>query len=362
MTPSEIMATLVSNTPSLADSVRSLVDPIRAEREAIRRYFVEGGHIETLDYDAASYPVGAADGAYLTSQTVVGDFLATLAVATAQTEDGSVEVHGTPRHWTDFRPHSPESDVLAKAVMMLHEQVLLSALPAGMVKIIDGSHVTPLIAIFIALSSPDEAVREQVIDFAQREGLADALGTIAGDDDVIACPKSDSSTDLWEECSTALTLHGSPMPDKALATLVLEPGEVMKHTRNPPDSWRHLHAVENRVTDSRAKILARKLTTAIHPLRQGEIAVHHAKPHGAFSVIRMEMHPGVEFAEPDILASVCSSVHTPFIQEPMSQYLADIFAKNLAVLTDLQMEETRLALAETGDASYLEYLTHYRTN
>lgn len=361
-TPSEIMAALVENTTSLDDIVRSLVEPIRFEREAIRAYFEQKGAISRIEDGTPTHPVGASDGAYLTSQTVVGDMLATLAISLCRGLDGAVEVTGH-RHWTDFRAHSPENEVLVKAVMMAHEQALLTTLPNEAIKIIDGSHVTPLIALNIALASADDAVREHVIDLCRTEGIADAIGAIAGDDQVIACPKSDSSLDLWSECNDHLVLHGSPLPDKALATLVLEPGEVLSSKRTPPASWKYLHATQGRVTDSRARLIADRINDAIRPLRgEEEIAVHHAKPEGGVSVIRMELHPDLDFASPDMIASVCATVHTPFIQEPLAQYLADIFAKNLAVLSDVQMARTRLALSEGGDPAYLEYLTNYRTN
>lgn len=359
--PGDIVAQLVTETPSLADHVRSVVDPIRTDRARIREHFESQDAIDTLDQTLAYHPLGATDGSYLTGQAVAGDFLATLSVATSQDPTGAVSIHGH-RHWSDFRAHNPDNDALAKAVMMLHEQTLLADLPNDTIKIIDGSHVTPLIAICLGLASPQEATREHLIDLAMAEDLADVVTTIAQDDKVVACPKSDSSLDLWRDCSTALGLSGHPLPDKALATLILEPGEVLSHNRTPPDSWRHLAAVESRVTDRRAQLISGRLATAIAPLRDGQVTVHHAKPVGGANVIRVETHPGQGFAEPALLASVTASVHTPFIQEPLVQHLADLFVKNLSTLTDVQMEETRLALAEHGDPAYLEYLTNYRTN
>lgn len=357
--PSEMVAALVADAPSLVDAVREVIAPVQSERAAIRAYFED--KIRPVDTTGDPIPIGAADGAWVMNQTIVGDYLTTFALSLLVGLDGTTTIHDQ-HHWPGFVSHSSDNEAMAKAIMMAHEQIALAQLPDNALKIIDGSHVTPLVAMNLALASETPHVRANVLEVATEGGLADALAQNVADDYVIACPKSDSSLDLWGMIKSDLSLYGAPMPDKALASLILEPGEMLVDHRTPPQSWRYLYATQGKATDPRAKIMTNRITEAFEPLARGRIGVYHIKPEGSASVIRAELHPDLDFLSPDMLASLAASVAVPFVQEPLAQHLVDTLAKTISPLAALQLEEARLSLVDAGEEDLLPYLANHRTD
>lgn len=361
--PNEVLATLVDQIPSLATSVQDLLVPVRKQRDDIRRFLEDQGLIQpVLTMAEPIYGVGATDGAFIVSPMMIGDHVSCLSVAVAETTEGSVGVvdHSA---WSDFIPHSPDAEVLAKGVMMGGEISLIPSLGEDRVKIIDGSYATPFIAVNMGLASADETVRQKIISLGD-QGLVEAAEHIAETSLVVACPKSDSSTAVWAQCAAHLSLTGSTLTDKAMASLVLNPGEMLVSSRSNP-SWEFLYASQGRVRDPGAKTLADKLTDALRPLTAHQVTAHLVKPPGSTGVVRVETHPGLDMFEADeIIHAVCANTGAPFIQEPLCQYVADLSAKSIAATADVQMESARFELAQDPETyELLEYLIHsYRTS
>lgn len=358
-----MIASVLEGAPSLAGRFRELIDPIRQERAAIRDYFASREAIYELGREPTYLRVGAVDGGFTDTPWSIGDHLCTLAVAVAGTPNGDMDIVGY-RTWSDFIGHTPDTEVLATAVMMAQEVSLLPLLvndqTAG---IIDGSHVTPLIAINMALASSDKSVRRTILGLIRELDLIEAVAAYAAAPQVVGCPKSDSSTALWAECSQALDLRGDGLPDKVLSTLVLDPGEVLVGERATP-SWDRLYATQGQVQDPEGKAVALELAEATAPLRQGHIQVFHAKPLDSSLAMRVEIKPNIDsFDADELLRAVVQDCAAPHLQEPVTQHMADLLAKQVASVADVQLAEARFELVETGDEDYLEYLLrHYRTS
>lgn len=361
--PPDLMGSLLADTPSLMEQFQSLVLPIREQRDAVRQYFLDEGMITELPEDVAPYTVGCTDGAYIVNPLALGDHLSTFSVALAQNDgQGGVGVVDY-RSWSALRAHSADAQTLTKAVMMADEVGLLSSLPSeGMVRLIDGSWITPLIAIHLGLASNAESVREAVIEAVESRGVIEAAEDAAQSPLVAACPKSDSSLGLWQEAQEHVSLESLGLPDKVLASLVLEDGEVLTSDRATP-SWSRLHMTQGQVQDPKAKTVSDRLSAATEPLRTGHVQVVHAKPYGSAQAIRVETHPGLDPFEVDgVVQSICSTVHAPHVQEPLAQYLADDAAKLVSIAAQTQMEVLRQDLASNQDMDYFEYLVRqYRT-
>lgn len=359
-TPADLLASLIAQAPSLDQEIRCHVEPIRLDRERIRQHFQDQGKISQYDPTLNTLSVGAADGASAMTQTLIGDAMSCVSLSALNGKGGLRVIDH--RQWSTFLPHAQHNKPLLTAMMMTYEQALLHAIPEGNVKIIDGAHVTPLIAIAVGLAIRDDDARETLVQTSLDEDIPQIVSDLSRDPLVVACPKSDSSIDLWKECENALGLKGHPLPDKVLASLILDQGEVLTTTRKTPATWRVLFSNLGKVHDARAKVIASKIDQSIRPLYEADLTVCHAKPAGAPTAIRMEFHPEAAFDQQEMVASVCSSVHAPHVKEPLTQHIADVFAKSVSPLAEVQMERTRLALAEMGALDYLQYLTNYRTN
>lgn len=359
--PASLMDALIAETPPILGAIQDLVGPIHDERDRIRALLGEMEAIRPMPTCEPTTSVAAVDGAYTITPLAVGDHISTLATA-AVVDDGGVGVTGH-RAWSDFRAHTDEQDTLATGVMMAQEAALLTTLPQDCVGIVDGSHVTALIAVTMALASTDDTVRDQMIAVCEDASVVEGFDQLAAASGVVACPKADSSRNLWEMCATRLRLGGTGLPDKVLASLVLDPGEVLVSDRAAP-AWERFYATTARVDDHKAKVLASRLADAIEPLRGQQVSIIHAKPEGATVAVRVEIKPTVdEFMMMDQIAAICGNCEPPYIQEPLSQHLADTFAKQVSTNATVQLANARLDLSEQGESTYLDHLLrHYRTS
>ena len=177
--------------------------------------------------------------------------------------------------------------------MLSSELSLIPTMPIGTVTVLDGS---------FASHDPNEA--------------ADILSS---EPFVVACPKSDSHQRLWHECG----LVGTALPDKVLAALLLDEGEMLLGDRDFP------------ATDDNTD-----LTT---------IPVAHLRPFGATTAVTVETSPLLDvFERREVLNVVAADCHPPFTQEPVVQYVTDLFAKDISAIARAQMETARLDAAEHG--------------
>lgn len=361
ISPPDIMSALLDATPSLLNDYRALIRPIRDERDAIRSLYQDRGMISALPEGEPIHPVGCTDGALVVSPLALGDHLAALTVAVGRDETGGVGVVAH-RAWSALRPHSADGAALVKAIMMANEIGLQPTLPDASVRLIDGSWTTPLIAILTALASVEDHVRDAVIAHLEEHRIVEAITATVAHRLTVACPKSDSSMDLWADCREHLGLRDFGLPDKVLASLILEDGEVLTSQNRTP-TWSRFYATLGQVRDNQARTVATSISDAIEPLRQGHPQIIHAKPHGAAQAIRMEMHPSLDqFEIDDVVHSIAATVASPGIQEPLAQYVADVFAKNIYAGVEVQMENLRLDLVDSADMGYFEYLVRqYRT-
>lgn len=363
--PSDVVSALLQDAPSLLDRSRAMIEPVQQQRAAIRDHFTTQNRLHPLSDEPGGFQVGCTDGGYTTSPFIIGDHVATMSVAVAQRDEGQAVGVVGHRQWSDFRGHSPDTETLAKAVMMAHEIELLAALPEDSVKIIDGSFLTHLTAIYTGLASSEASVREATITAASTPEFQAGLREAVTNPLVVACPKSDSSTALWDEAAQTQGLAGTPIPDKALATLLMHSGEVL---RAPADAftWGRLTLTRAHVTDPRAKTVADELTTITAPLvTEGTVNPVFVKPHGSNLCTRIEAkNTLVSFDLNDVVTSIAETVIAPFMQEPLAQYVADIFAKEVSTGTSVQAENLRLDLeALEGSQDFIDYfIRYYRTN
>lgn len=356
----DALADVIVNAPGITEGIQALLAPARSNKEHIRALF--GPAIRPIPNGERTYwRVSAADGGYTINNMVIGDHVTTLAVSATQHVDPTIGTTATaPRIWSQMRAHSPDQETLARAIMMTDELALLRGLQSDTVAIIDGSHSGHLAAIATALASADPAVRDEVIARAAGADLIDTITESATARHIVACPKSDSSTALWAYVADQLGLRGSALPDKVVATLILDPGEMILTPHSTVAFERFTAAVAR--ASGPALALAQRLEAAAAPLLEHPLRVAHLKPVGGDIALRVEMKPDVDdFAAADLIQAIAADCQPPFVQEPLTQYLADLGAKAVSALAEVQMGRARLDLDATGDGTYQALLRNYRT-
>jgi hypothetical protein len=368
--PQEVLRSLLERVPQTTQRVESLIGPIAEHADRIRDFVAGMGWIEDIEDHPTMDTIAAVDGANAIDSTYAGDFVSTLALAAEGLNPaglvGSCRVHSA---WSDFRVHHIDMDRLAKFAMVVQELDLLRQLPHDFA-ILDGSHQTPVIVINSALTSESEEVKATALDLATQFDLAQTLRGLVTNDNIVACPKADSSLALGQYIAREWRAqHGTdlviPAADKVLAALVLEPGQMFKAFK-VDQSWRTLHIRPRAGTPRQdpVAVLARALDTEIDPLRGNDpIRISYLKPKGCSTAVKVEFKTALG---PDFrrrVATVLASETTgPHLQEPFCQFLADKWAKAVGLGINAQMHAVRLDLSETAQPQFLEFLIRsYRT-
>ena len=365
--PQEVLKSMLDRIPEIAQDARALISPVSQARDQLRDVLKRRNWIETIPPDLPFLDsVSAVDGGHVVQSMYAGDLVASLAVAAEGLHPvnlaASCQVHSS---WSRFLVHNFDLDRLAKCAMVAQELSLLGGLDHDIV-IFDGSHQTPIIILNSALASESPEVRQLAVDVCEEFNVVEGLQRLCTRDNIVACPKSDSSRDLsryYEKHLASEFPNGLNLPasDKVLAALVLEPGEMLKAAQ-VPESWADLHIFSAR-GDPRAKAMADSLNAIISPLRSRGIAVYYAKPPSSSTAVKVEFKKRLG-AERRIQTARMVSAETPgpHLQEPFCQFLADLWAKSVSLAVSAQIQGMRLDLADHSDPTYLEYLLRsYRT-
>jgi hypothetical protein len=364
--PQEVLKSMLDRIPQISLDAKDLITPVSEARDQLRDALMQRKWIEPIPDDVPALDsVAAVDGGQVVESMYAGDLVAALAVAAEGLHPAnltaSARVHSS---WTRFLVHNYDLDRLSKCAMVAQELSLLGGLDHDMV-IFDGSHQTPVIVLNSALASGDAEVRRLAVEVCDEFDVESGLQQLCFRDNIIACPKSDSSRDLSQYYERNLGrefpngLH-LPASDKVLAALVLEPGEML-NAAQVPNSWSELHIISAK--DPVASQMAKKLDAVISPLRDRDIAVYYAKPYEASTAVKVEFKKRLG-SERRVQTARMISIETPgpHLQEPFCQFLADLWAKSVSLAVAAQIQGVRLDIAEHASPAHLEYLLRsYRT-
>lgn len=361
----EMLGESLDQLPRLADALRTSVVPLREHRNRLRSTLRARNAIRALPDDGAFISLTAVDGAYTTAELFVGDQVNVLALAvSSELGTGSVDIEDYLTV-SEFFAHSPASEVFAKTAMMCAELSLAADADGGKdhaITILDGSHVTGVTAVLDGLTVESSPAHDYICGDVMSDQIISAVEALAASGSVVGCPKSDSSSAL----ATLLEKEGAEsslrLPDKVLASLLLDPGEVLLLEESAAP-WDRLDLISRQVTSQRGKAVRDRLLAACEPLREG-LRVAHVKPRGSATAVRVETKAKLnEFQTIDYWQAVSDDCAPPYTQEPVAQYIADHLAKNVSQLSRLQLDSAHLDLAESADDALREFLIRsYRTN
>jgi len=372
-----LLTGLIADAGSLAMQAHALLSPVADRKSDLRTALLGEGQI--IRFDAATpatVSLAAVDGGSVKETLYAADLLIAVgASASGMHTDETIPLGH--RHFTVVRQHVSENDRLLSAAMASLELCLLAELVHDL-RILDGSHTTPIIALSTALAARDpqvaaaaaELVTDEVI--AAVAALADPRRRPTGGN-IVALPKADSShafTDLYRR-RYGLDLPGG---DRFMAAQVLEPGEMLYPRPAAEITQLHFPIADDAAPAVRKAATA--LDRAVSPLRdaaqQRRLLVSYLKPTSADTVIKMEFRvsepliapgePGVPVDEAADLAKILSDeTPGPFMQEPFAQYAVDVAAKSVSVGANA-VKEAMLGRLPDGGAGYASLLARsYRT-
>lgn len=374
--PADMLESVLRDADRMAADTTALLEPLYRQRDLLRARLLAEDQIITVPAQDGQLTLGAVDGGSVVDQLYAADRLVVCAlVAEGMHTIRTGEIHHSV--WTQVLAHQTDLDRLASAVMTCLELSLLRGIGYH-VKIFDGSHQTPVIALNSALSSANPCVRAMTAQIVEETGAVEALRLLCRDAEgarIVGLPKADSSTEFRDKYKREYAFDLPPVTDRVLATEVLERGEMLKPRK--PENWHRLHVFSRHRTGEDAEQesnpqvtrhvsqVADDLDAAIEPLRHCREAGHgigitYLKPHSSDTCVKVEYKASAGIGHGTWLAGVLSAeVPGPHMQEPYGQFVADLWAKNISTAAEALAAAT---LHKMSDQRWQPYLAlGYRT-
>ena len=271
--PEDLLRDLLTSADEVADSVLAILGPALDGREEMRGALNALGLVRT-PAEAEPMTVCGVDGGYAVERTAALDLALCVAVGVEGLAAGTTTWESNQyRWWTRADKHQPDTERLARGVMVAQELAILSDAPHDL-RVLDGSHLTLVIQLNTALSCFTDSLRRAAADEWQKLDTARALRVATTSHAIVAMPKYDSSRELTDRIQDELDTE-IPGDDKHLMSLLLEPGQQTVPLQVPNDPWAKLHLSPGGTDVVR---LAEEFDEAVAPLRDRAIEFWYFKP------------------------------------------------------------------------------------
>lgn len=356
--PEDLLRDLLDGAEDLASQATQMLEPALEQREQLRSAMNSLSLITTFQ-PRQPVTVAGIDGGFAVERTSAVDISLSVAVGVEGLTGETVHWSGTQYEWwTRVSRHDLESERLARGVMVAQELAVLRDAPHDL-RILDGSHMTPVIQLNTALTAQSEELRGEAQRVWERLHAVEALTSAATDVKVIAMPKYDSSRVVCDRLANELGLE-IPGDDKYLLGLLLQPGELLLSQQVPEQPWASLHFTARSAADEK---WAGAFEEAIEPLKQRALKFTYFKPNEFSPAYRIEFKGNVSDEDFDtILTALEAQITGPFVREPYPQYLADVMAKSVGLGLSALQTAVQLRMSGMGRPEIAELLIHsYRT-
>lgn len=386
--PEELLGRILENVPATVEKMNKLFDvqdePIRKGIEELKKKAL----IEVNDTQAFSESLIAVDGGVILEKMTGTDILLAVAVGveglTSVASSGWSKGKNQFHQWQTVIPHDEANARLAQGTMFLMELSVLSNSDHE-IRIMDGTHFTPILKINSLLSAKEESAGVQYAE-SLKEFLKETYEKIIPDipnlveaamqdDHILAIAKYSSSRDVIE---SRLKKFGINVDDKTFFSLGLEaddfllPLSVGQSVEEQQKIWNDLHIKCNLDIPERAALNV-ALAKSIDPLRTqvsrpgdkaSELFFTYYKPYQDGPAYRIEIKKALAQDIPrlkKVLNSLKRQIVFPEIREPFPQYLVDLMAKSVAGGLFAIQEAIRLSPDLKIDSGKFNLLFNYRT-
>lgn len=335
--PATMLRDLVAHAPRVAQQAAGILAPLAQSRDVLRSRLLGEGLIGVVPDDPPPPPrtMAAIDGARVVERMYGADLVAAVAIsAEALIAETSGETQTAT--WAGVFPHAPEIDRIAGFAMAAAE-MKVAARSQHVVRILDGSFVTPLMEIRKGLKSRNPVVRDSIVQIAEEMDFVGSLRSVTtpvAGKCVVAAPKSETSRAFGEMFAHRYGVEVDAN-DRLLATQFLEGGEVLSprglveiarmRLASAPDA----SAKEQGLVDAVNGEVDRLAGLA----QEGLLATTYVRPVGVDTVLRFEFfRPSVEDSRDmfQIASWLLEETPSPHSLEPYCQWSADKQAKDIS--------------------------------
>ena len=388
--PEDLIKQILDAVPATVDKMNGMFDtqdePIRDGIQSLRDHNL----VRKLPEGDSTDSLIAVDGGNIVERMSGTDILLAVAVGVEGLLEGKSigweENRNQYYQWQTVLPHEEATPRLCQGAMFLME---LSVLVGSRheIRIMDGSHFSPIIKINSMLSAKEDsagptyvgALREFLRNTYEKiiPDIPDIISSAMSDEHVVAFTKYSSSRDILDEY---LDDKRVSLDDKTFFTLGLEEGEytdpmsVGQSAEERRKIWNDLHIKCNLELKESEEDLNDWLKDAIAPLRtkdadtkeakKSELFFTYYKPHGGGPACRIECKKKLATDKPKferMLRSIKAQISYPDIREPFPQYLADLMAKSVSGGLEALQEAIRLSNDLKIEGSKFDLLLPYRS-
>ena len=333
----------------------------------------------------------AADGGQVIERMSGMDLLLAVAVGVEglhnKEGDGWRDNSNQYEQWQTVMPHDEATPRLCQGAMFLMEIGVLAG-ATHEIRIMDGTHFTPLLKINSMLSAKEEhagaeyvtALRGFLSETYKKiiPDIPDIISNALNDPGIIAIAKYSSSRDVLDSHVKGAGVNGITLDDKTFFALGLDADEYTKpmsvgqSEEEKRKIWNELHIICNLEIKEKEE-LNEHLKKAIHPIRtkngkerkESELFFTYYKPYANGPAYRIECKRSLaEDTErfERVLAGIKQQIVYPDIREPFPQYLADLMAKSVSGGLHALQDAVRLSLVhEAKSADRVDLLFSYRS-
>ena len=389
--PEELLGKILENIPATVDKMNRLFDiqdePIKAGMDDLKKR----GMIELLSSTDYSTSLMAADGGMILEKMTGTDLLLAVAVGVEGLGEGDTQDWGSEKNqyyqWQTVLPHDEANSRLVQGIMFLMELSVLANADHE-IRILDGTHFTPIIKINSLLSADGEKIgsvyTDALKDFLKETykkiipDIPDIIKAAFNDDKIISLAKYSSSRDVID---AFLSKHKIHVDDKTFFSLALSQDEYLKplsvgqSQEERRKTWDDLRINSNlELPNNEQEKLNKALIEAINPIRTkdkftskqkpSEIFYTYYKPYEDGPAYKIEMKKTLAEDKKRLeryLLSTKKQIVFPEIREPYPQYLVDLMAKNVAGGMFAIQEAIRLSSDLKIDKGKFNLLFNYRT-
>lgn len=385
--PEELLGKILDSIPSTVNKMNVLFD---IQDEPIQNGIGElqsKGLISKVDTMEFSGSLIAVDGGVILEKMTGTDIILAVAVGVeglSQDDGAGWRNNNQYYQWQTVLPHDEANARLSQGVMFLMELSVL-ANSNHEIRIMDGTHFTPILKINSLLSAKEEKAGVLYIqalkDFLKETyekiipDIPEIVKAAMTDERIIAIAKYSSSRDILE---SKLKGHKINVDDKTFFSLGLNEDEYLvplpvgQSEEEREKIWNDLH-IKCNLDIPEQKELNDSLEESIKTLRtrdtkpgdkESEIYFTYYKPYQDGPAYRIEMKKSLAIDPAKVkkcLLSIKHQIIFPEIREPYPQYLVDLMAKNVAGGLFAIQEAIRLSPSLKIDKGKFNLLFNYRT-
>jgi hypothetical protein len=387
--PDDLLVRILNKVPDTVSKMNRMFDtqeePILKGIEALRK----AGLVNKLTGIERSSSLIAVDGSNIVEKMTGTDILLAIGVGVeGLTEDKNVEWGERKNQyysWQTVLPHGEANARLIQGIMFLMESSVL-AQAEHEIRIMDGSHLNPIIKINSMLSAKDENAGKEYCDALKEflketydkiiPDIPDIVSSALSNDHILAMVKYSSSRDILE---SHLKDHKEiRLDDKTFFSLGLNEDEYTSpfpvgQSKDENRIWGDLHMKCNLETIEEKDELNEALEKALELIKtkdsknrpkESNIYFTYYKPYQDGPAYRIEMKKSLAIDQARLekyLLSIKMQIVFPEIREPYPQFLVDLMAKSIAMGLFSIQDAIRLSPDLKIDRGKFNLLFNYRT-